>query len=115
MKNHLAEKQFADGMKDAASEYYKLEEQEKKEAQRRERNQRACRQFTLFVIFLAIAAGMLYREEVLAFVNKFQGDTATLADKDPRVRARKQAEAKINVVANEAERRNKLMDKMQSK
>lgn len=114
MKSHKAEKQFADGMKEAASDYYKQQEQEEREARRRERNQRACRQFTLFLIFLAIAAGTIYRDEIMTFVNEFRGSATTLADKDPRVRAKKQAEAKINVVANEAERRNKLMDEMKS-
>jgi hypothetical protein len=99
-------------MEQAAADYHAEADAEERAALRKKRNARARRQFMLFVVFALVAAGVIFREEVTAFVAEARGETEELAARDPRLRARHKAEETIKAVSEEADRRNRILNEI---
>ena len=98
----------------AAADYQSEHEKEERAARRRGRNQRAVRQFLVFLFFLVLAGGFIFRNEVGRFLLKLDGTlfkTETQGKKSPG--AIQKTMHKMKYISNEADKRNNTLDEIQ--
>jgi hypothetical protein len=114
MADKWYKKSFGAHMRELEAEHYRILQEEDAAAVRAERNQRARRQFLLFLLFAILAASTIYRDEIDAAMAAGYKRMVAGAPKDPRRGAQAVAEANIRGINREAESRQAILDEIEA-